>query len=301
MCNITQMPRKNCETNPYELLFTLGLSSYYGLIHNHDIVSVLENLSIFDYKNVFIHNKQKYVEYALKLGRANAITYLSVLNKELDKIPKCTVSKIYLCGKKELPEIAEMNKWLHKNERKGDVYAQLDNDAFIAFSIKQNKKCTKTNWSIEQLIDHDNSLKQIRKKYLIDSGFPKHNREKRNEVNTLFYVDNPYFNQLRQSIELNKHIIVDEFKNKLYGNVNCPYPIYEFDSYNLTNLSSIQINDISFEEHMPYYYDVLGNRRKCAKLFYKLKINNDIYRVEVRWKGNIHCASPQFQTHPHCE
>jgi hypothetical protein len=294
------MPRKNCDTNPYELLFTLGLSSYYGLIHNpiHDIKTILDNISLIDYKNVFIHNKQKYLEYALKINPENRTTYLSVLNKELDKIPKFPISKIYLCGKKELPEIAELNKGLHKNERKGDVYAELDNGTFIAFSIKQNKKCTKTNWSIEQLIDHDNSLKQIRKQYLIDSGFPKHNREKRSQVNALFYVDNPYFKQLRESIEINKPKIVDEFKNKLYGNIKYPYQIYEFDSYSLVNLSSIQINDISFEEHMPYYYDMTGNRRQCAKLFYKLKINADSYRVEVRWKGNIHCASPQFQTHP---
>jgi hypothetical protein len=288
------MLRKNCDTNPYELLFTLGLSSYYGLIM-YD-TKTLEHLSIFDYKNVFIHNKQKYIENTLQINDENRASYLSVLNKELDKIPKYPVAKIYLCGKKECPEIAELNKGLHKNERKGDVYAQLENNAFIAFSIKQNKKCTKTNWSIEHLIDHDNRLKQIRKQYLLDSGFPKHNREKRTQVNALFYdFENAYFKQLRESIELNKSIIVDEFKNKLYGNVK--YPIYEFDSFNLVHLSSIQINDISFEEYMPYYYDMTGNRRQCAKLFYKLKINNDIYRVEVRWKGNIHCSSPQFQTH----
>ena len=297
------MPRKNCDTNAYELLFTIGIASYYNLIHNtpDNIKSILEHLSILDYKNLFIQNKHKYIEYALQINNKVGINYIYFLKKELDKLPPLSISKIYLCGKKELPEIAELNKELQKNERKGDVYAELDNGTFIAFSIKQNEKCTKTNWSIEQLIDHDNTLKQIRKKYLIDSGYPKHNREKRIEVNALFYGDNPYFNHLRQSIELNKHIIVDEFKNKLYGNVKCPYPIYEFNSYTLTNLSSIQINDISFEEHMPYYYDVLGNRRQCAKLFYKLKINGHTYRVEVRWKGNIHCASPQFQTHPHYE
>jgi hypothetical protein len=51
-----KMPRKNCDTNPYELLFTLGLSSYYGLIHNpiHDIKTILDNISLIDYKNVFI-------------------------------------------------------------------------------------------------------------------------------------------------------------------------------------------------------------------------------------------------------
>ena len=292
------MPRKNCDTNAYELLFTIGISSYYGLIHNYDIVSILEHLSILDYKNVFIQNKHKYIEHTLQINNKTAINYIDVLKKELDKLPVLSISKVYLCGKKELPEIAELNKDLQRNERKGDVYVELDNGAFIAFSIKQNKKCTKTNWSIEQLIDNDNSLKQIRKQYLINSGYPKHNREKRSEVNALFYGENPYFTKLRELIEIKKDIILDEFKNKLYGNVKYPYTIYEFDSYGLINLTSIHINDITFEEHMPYYYDTYGKRRQCAKLFYKLKINGDSYRVEVRWKGNIHCASPQFQTHP---
>jgi hypothetical protein len=299
------MSRKNCDTNAYELLFTIGLACYYDLIKNcietyEDIKSILDNFSIMDYKNVIIQNKQKYIEYALKINEKDSLHYILVLFKELDTLPKMPITKIYLCGKKELSEIEEVNKGLHKNERKGDVYAELDNDKFIAFSVKQNKKCTKTNWSIEKLIDHNNELNILRKKYLLDSGYPKHNREKRSEVNALFYdSDNPYFKKLREMIELNKDIIVSEFKNKLYGNVKYPYDLYEFDSHNLTNLSSITINDISFEEYMPYYYDITGKRRQCAKLFYKLKINNNIYRIEVRWKGNIHSASPQFQTHPH--
>jgi hypothetical protein len=32
-------------------------------------------------------------------------------------------------------------------------------------------------------------------------------------------------------------------------------------------------------------------------LFYKLTCDEKNYRVEVRWKGNIHNASPQFQIH----
>lgn len=52
-----------------------------------------------------------------------------------------------------------------------------------------------------------------------------------------------------------------------------------------------------FIEHMPYYYDKKGVKRQTAKLFYQLKVFNDIYRVEVRWKGNIHNSSPQFLVH----
>jgi hypothetical protein len=183
-------------------------------------------------------------------------------------------------------------------KKKGDIYLELINGKFIAFSIKQNEKCTKTNWSIEKIIDNKNELKNCRNKYLIDSGFPKHDKNKRECVNKLFYnSDNPYFTKLKEFIQLKKQLIINEFKNKLYGNTTYPYILYEFNSNILINLSSIKINDITFEEHIPYYYNNIGKRRQCAKLFYKLKINNDIYRIEVRWKGNIHNASPQFQTH----
>ena len=32
-------------------------------------------------------------------------------------------------------------------------------------------------------------------------------------------------------------------------------------------------------------------------MFYKLTIHEKIFRVEVRWKGNVYSASPQFQMH----
>ena len=51
------------------------------------------------------------------------------------------------------------------------------------------------------------------------------------------------------------------------------------------------------------YYDKKGNERETAKLFYRLvtvdrSCNEEkIYRIEVRWKGNVHNSSPQFQIH----
>ena len=301
--NIIENKLKNnkvCSSyNAYELICTIVLCSYYKIINEHiktydDLFFILEN--IYKYKNVLIQNKEKYIENLLNLNRMNILKYINILLKELDKLPKVDVHKIYLCGHKEFPEIKIINKQLTKNEKKGDIYLELINGKFISFSIKQNEKCTKTNWSIEKIIDNQNELKNCRNKYLIDSGFQKHDNNKREFVNKLFYnSDNPYFKKLKEFIELKKQLIINEFKNKLYGNT--PYILYEFNSNILINLSSIKINDITFEEHIPYYYNNSGKRRQCAKLFYKLKINDNIYRVEVRWKGNIHNASPQFQTH----
>lgn len=35
----------------------------------------------------------------------NILKYINILLKELDKLPKVDVHKIYLCGHKEFPEI----------------------------------------------------------------------------------------------------------------------------------------------------------------------------------------------------
>jgi hypothetical protein len=54
---------------------------------------------------------------------------------------------------------------------------------------------------------------------------------------------------------------------------------------------------ISFKEHLPYYMKKNGEKRNTAKLFYQLRIGPKCYRVEIRWKGNVFDASPQYQIH----
>ena len=276
--------RINCDTPQSELFFTLILA------HVCNFIPCASKKLLSASPNVYISNKNERFK-TLKIDKYDNLNAI-MLRKELNKIITSPVSKIYLCGKTEFPEIAKLNGGLDKNERKGDVYVQFVNGEFIAFSIKKDKMCTKTNWSIEKMIDP--SLKHVRQEFLKNAGFPTHQKSKRGDVNKLFYKDNLYFKTLRDAIELHKQRIINEFKQKLYGHY--PYTMYEFDSYTLKNLS-IQIHDITFEEHLPFYNDASGKRRNCAKLFYKLKVNEDEYRVEVRWKGNVHCASPQFQTH----
>ena len=53
----------------------------------------------------------------------------------------------------------------------------------------------------------------------------------------------------------------------------------------------------SFEEYLPYYLNKNGQQKRAAKLFYQLVVDKKKYRVEVRWKGNVHGGSPQFQIH----
>ena len=57
------------------------------------------------------------------------------------------------------------------------------------------------------------------------------------------------------------------------------------------------MSTVVFEEYLPYYLKKSGVERKVAKLFYRLTVGEKIYRVEVRWKGDIYNAAPQFQIH----
>ena len=80
---------------------------------------------------------------------------------------------------------------------------------------------------------------------------------------------------------------------------NIHYNIYEFNGVSLVKLNTeYNLSNITLEEHLPYYYNSHMVIRKCAKLFYKLSIHEKkIYKVEIRWKGNIYNSSPQFQIH----
>ena len=195
-----------------------------------------------------------------------------------------------------------MNNGLCKLETKSDIYIKQKNNVFIGLSVKQSKYATKSNYSAQKMLgkEKDEQLTKIKKTYLIEQGFPKFNKMDRDKVNALFYPQNklnPYMNQLNEEIENNKQNLAKVLVEKLYcSNVN--YDVYEFDGIELTKLVRIiDESDITFEEHLPYYYNTKGEEREAAKLFYKLTCNDKKYRVEVRWKGNIHNASPQFQIH----
>ena len=125
----------------------------------------------------------------------------------------------------------------------------------------------------------------------------KLSKDKRKQVNSLFSPGkNEYWDKMRQYLKeecCNNHV-----KNKLieYLYPSNLYVLYEFDGKELKNLEVI-IEKSDFYEHLEYYYTKKRNLRTAAKLFYQLIINNKTYRIEIRWKGNIHSASPQFQIH----
>jgi hypothetical protein len=147
-------------------------------------------------------------------------------------------------------------------------------------------------------------LTQVKKQFLKDNGYDKFDKDVRKEVNELFYpeyAENPYWLLVKQLIEQQKESVVEQLVQHM-GCSKVPYPIYEFDGekiylLNLSSNSSNSSSNVTFEDYLPYYLDGKGKQRRAAKLFYRLVVNANVYRVEVRWKGNIHNSSPQFQIH----
>jgi hypothetical protein len=303
--------RKNVENNGIELLVAILLS-------NESVQTVDQLFALLDqFKESSDHGK-------LICDKANMLKCIDDLiakrkilqkiitnfNKFTHIISFSTIDKVYLTGKyMTYPEIIELNKDLDKKAAKGDVYVKLLDGTFVAFSVKQSKEATKSNYSVHKLIgnkEDDVRLTKIKKEFLVGRGFPKHDKDKRDEVNALFYcgVENPYWTEMRLVIEKHKDTIIKGLAENL-ACAKIPYHMYEFDGEHLSHLNDFMfdLKDVSFEECSEYYLDSKGNMRNCAKMFYKLCIKNTesvvikTMRTEVRWKGNIHSAAPQFQMH----
>ena len=227
--------------------------------------------------------------------------YSDQLVKQLALYPQLSeenIQQVCLAGKNcSIPEILQLNKDEHKLEAKGDVYALLNDGTWIGVSVKQNKKATKSNYSVHAMFSHTDSLHltHLKKKYLAEHGYLSFQKSQRTEVNRLFYQDNPYWSALRLGIQTYNPYIKTFLYDKLFAS-SLKYPLYEFDSNQLTLLSK-EMSVVTLEEHEPYYMTKGGKRRNAAKLFYRLTVNEKHYRVEIRWKGNIFTASPQFQIH----
>ena len=210
---------------------------------------------------------------------------------------------IYISGKKNAHEkINNLNKNIDNKLAKSDLYIEYESGDFVGWSCKQSTNATKSNYSVHKILGTASSTKlnSIKNEFLITNGFPKFSKQERESVNQLFYPnrENKYWQQLRIEIENSNHLIKSVLIDYLYGGA-MPYNIYEFDGASITNNTKqvIDLNKVSFEEYTPYYKTSNGEFRNAAKLFYRLCVDEKKYRIEIRWKGNIHCASPQIMIH----
>lgn len=210
---------------------------------------------------------------------------------------------IYISGKKNThKKINNLNKNIDNKLAKSDLYIEYESGDFIGWSCKQSTNATKSNYSVHKILGTASATKLniIKTEFLITNGFPKFSKQERESVNQLFYPnrENKYWQQLRTEIENANHLIKSVLIYYLYGGA-IPYNIYEFDGTSITNNTKqvIDLNKVSFDEYTPYYKTSNGEFRNAAKLFYRLCVDEKNYRVEIRWKGNIHGASPQIMIH----
>jgi hypothetical protein len=229
-------------------------------------------------------------------------------NMQEPKLLSDNIQYIYMSGKKNThSEINNLNKNIEKKAIKSDIYVKLNDDKIVGISVKQSKNATKSNYSVQKMLGKTANvyLKNEKKKYLNENGVTCFNKEQREIVNKLFYPSNKlnsYWSKLREEITTQNPQILNKLTKLLFC-LDVPYDVYEYNGSNFTKLNS-EINstidllsNASFEEHLPYYNTELDTEREAAKLFYRLVLGEKIFRVEIRWKGNIYGPSPQFQIH----
>ena len=297
--------RKRCEDPCTELLCGLALCNANISIQN--IVNMTyEDIQQFPALKVYINDFNGYIEdlkERLDNNEHDSLQqYILLWVEEYSKVVQFgKIKSIYMVGKiNKFKELDTLNAQVKdKKDAKGDIMIELDDDKFIGLSVKAGNNATKSNYSIIKYFKDDvvKECQTIRAQYLTENGFPVFNKEDRPEVNKLFYDRfNPLFQKFRE--EVSKEDIGRQLVDSLYG-VNLPYDIYEFNGKELVLLTNrnIDYNLVSFSECPEYYLKNNGIDRNAAKMFFKLQTGDVTYRVELRWKGVIHTAWPQFQIH----
>jgi hypothetical protein len=210
------------------------------------------------------------------------------------------IKTIYIAGKKNKhPAIDTLNKFVDKKAAKSDIYIELHNNTIFGVSVKQSANAPLSNYSVQHLLDKETNrnLTEEKKRYLNENGFSGFDKTKRQNMNELFYSKNktnPYWILLKEQISLHKQKIITQLVESLFC-ANLQYDVYEFNGVSFTKINqTIDLMNVSLEEHLPYYFTKAGEERETAKLFYKLVVNEKIFKIEIRWKGDIYRASPQF-------
>jgi len=310
-----QKCRKDVENNGFELIFALCAcdSSIGNKSDIMDATFAKYNGKLLGCSEPDFEKYKKDVE-----SRKPKVVdqYIRNFNSAFSDIVNDEVKHVYLEGKTlTTQKLKDLNKGFDTKQAKSDVYIETDKE-IIGFSIKQDKACTKTNFSVEKMLGElisdallkknfkkeiSDKRKEVLKSHGIDNKNLKDNRDKANEI---FYDSlertNLYWNALKEHIDNN----IDAIKNELVRNLfptNLPYKLYEFDGSTIEKLDVSSGDKTEFYEHEKYYYDDKNRRRKAAKMFYKLVVNGNKYRIEIRFKGNAWSGAPQFQTHydPH--
>ena len=297
--SIKNKSRKNCDNNCFELIFCLFL------ISNILKIEIPKNLTLDFFNNITIFkcdvkNLEKYIKnYNESYDEKSFnkwINYENIKILESYSYNISNISKIYLTGKCiKFEEIKELTKNLKKHECVSDVYIKFNNEKYIGVSVKKNNKCQLNNISIacgdkdilNKFIDKFNEM-GFNKKFLKN----KDNRKIINEK--LYNKNNILFKFIINYINTNPELLI-----KLEESINCINSNFDVFKYNGNELLKINKNSIDNNKSIAlcesFFKTKNGKCRNAAKLFFKLKLSNNEYKVELRYKGSF-TSSPQFLT-----
>ena len=296
--------RKYTDYNGMELLVSI-LLCFKRVNSVTSVMNLLENPTKLSTR-VLTNTPKELEEYTKDLKSKPKLIehYVQTFRKETKPL-NWKVSQVYLsCKKNRIDEIEELNREVlnAKRNAKADVYFKTTNGKFLGISVKQDEKTTKSNASVEKLLGEEGVLlKEIRLVWGKEKGFlerPEKEEDKkvfRKKFNPLFYDrNNVYWSKLRLCVNKNPDIS-QELALMLYSH-NIPYPMFEFDGQELKSLNSSYIEETRLVEYEPYYLTKKDKPRQAAKLFYRLSVGKDNYKVEIRFKGDFN-VSPQFHIH----
>jgi hypothetical protein len=300
--------RKSCETPPEELIVAMyllfGLSVATILCDETSLRSKIQE-AMDSGELVCKDNLNGYISNVIEQGN-KSIDYLKLCEK-MDSLRKNT-RQVIIAGKIQtsiIPELDAIHKSFENKAKtiKSDLYIKDFNGDFIGFSIKKDKKCQDTNFSVMSFFDHEAKDRFIMAKteMMKSTGitpFTYVKDDHRDAVNRLLLDrKNVLWEFFRSKIAENPLYIGKRILQFIYG-TKLPYPIMKFNGSELLEYSKDNIREESviFEEHEPFYGKIKnGKARNTAKMFYLLKYDQDTYRVEIRFKGNHgKGTSPQF-------
>ena len=311
--------RKSTDNNAYELAYALAFiyenenaetikAKKYSEVINQDVgIEISE------------HEFDNYMKDLQTRPNKEVNSYLENTRKTFkDKIDK-NVKKVYIEGKKlKTRKLIDLNKDNDLKEAKADAYVELEDGKIIGVSIKQDKKCTKSNFSVEKMLSEivndkmmgkvlsdarqtvikNADLESEAKKLKLKTTTETEKKNIRSQLNDLFRPSNEniYWQKVKEEIEKNKQEIANRIVRNLFPR-NLGYELYEFDGSDFNRLDYDKELVITLNEKGRYGRTKKGEERNAAKLFYQLKVDGKKYRVEIRFKGDIWSSSAQFLAH----
>jgi len=311
--------RKSTDNNAYELAYALAF------IYENEKAETIKEKKYSEVINQDVgieiseHEFDNYMKDLQTRPNREVNSYLENTRKMFkDKIDK-KVKKVYIEGKKlKTRKLIDLNKDNDLKEAKADAYVELEDGKIIGVSIKQDKKCTKSNFSVEKMLSEivndkmmgkalsdarqtvikNAGLESEAKKLKLKTTTEEEKKNIRSQLNDLFRPSNEniYWQKVKEEIEKNNQEIANRIVRNLFPR-NLGYELFEFDGSDFNRLDYDAELVITLHEKSRYGKTKKGEERNAAKLFYQLKVDGKKYRVEIRFKGDIWSSSAQFLAH----